>query len=87
MGHYFIDSCSFWVSNTINYIMTLQQIDFTKVINDEQVYEHVMDNYDQLGKDWIAHQWKWMNAFHYTMQLVWEYVYQKTIMKYLKIEY
>ena len=42
--------------------MSLQQIDFTKVINDEQVYEHVMANYDQLGKDWIAHQWKWMNA-------------------------
>ena len=64
MGHYFIDTCSFWVSNTINYIMSLQQIDFTKVINDEQVYEHVMANYDQLGKDWIAHQWKWMNAVY-----------------------
>ena len=64
MGHYFIDSCSFWVSNTINNIMPLQQIDFTKVINDEQVYEHVMANYDQLGKDWIAHQWKWMNAVY-----------------------
>ena len=44
--------------------MSLQQIDFTKVINDEQVYEHVMANYDQLGKDWIAHQWKWMNAVY-----------------------
>ena len=31
--------------------MSLRQIDFTKVINDEQVYEHVMANYDQLGKD------------------------------------
>ena len=31
--------------------MSLQQIDFTKVINDDQVYEHVMANYDQLGKD------------------------------------
>ena len=44
--------------------MSLQQIDFTKVINDEQVYEHVMANYHQLGKDWIAHQWKWMNAVY-----------------------
>ena len=33
MGHYFIDSCSFWVSNTTNYIMSHQQIDFTKVDN------------------------------------------------------
>ncbi len=44
--------------------MTLQQIDFSKVLNDEQVYDHMMANYDQLGKDWIAHQWRWMNAVY-----------------------
>ena len=44
--------------------MALQQIDFSKVINDEQVYDHMMANYDQLGKDWIHHQWKWMNAVY-----------------------
>ena len=44
--------------------MTLQQIDFSKVLNDEQVYDHMMSNYDQLGKDWIAHQWRWMNAVY-----------------------
>ena len=48
--------------------MSLRQIDFSKVLNDDQVYDHMMDNYDQLGKDWIVHQWNWMNnvykAFH-----------------------
>lgn len=48
--------------------MSLQQVDFTKVLNDDQVYDHVMKSYDQLGRDWIFHQWNWMNnvykAFH-----------------------
>ena len=44
--------------------MALQQIDFSKVVNDDQVYDHMMANYDQLGKDWINHQWRWMNAVY-----------------------
>jgi len=41
--------------------MHLKQIDFTKVLNDDQVYDHMMASYDQLGRDWIVHQWNWMN--------------------------
>ena len=41
--------------------MSLRQIDFTKVLNDDQVYDHMMRSYDQLGRDWIVHQWSWMN--------------------------
>ena len=41
--------------------MTFRQIDFSKVLTDDQVYEHMMANYDQLGRDWIVHQWNWMN--------------------------
>ena len=41
--------------------MSLRQIDFTKVLNDDQVYDHMMSSYDQLGRDWIVHQWNWMN--------------------------
>ena len=44
--------------------MSIQQIDFSKVLNDEQVYDNMMDNYDQLGKDWIYHQWRWMNSVY-----------------------
>ena len=64
VGHYLVDICPFWVSNLIFTIMSLQQIDFSKVLNDEQVYDHMMANYDQLGKDWINHQWRWMNAVY-----------------------
>jgi len=41
--------------------MNLQQVDFSKVLNDDQVYDHMMRSYDQLGKDWIVHQWSWLN--------------------------
>jgi len=41
--------------------MNLKQIDFSKVLNDDQVYDHMMASYDQLGRDWIVHQWSWMN--------------------------
>jgi hypothetical protein len=41
--------------------MSLNQIDFSKVLNDDQVYDHMMANYDKLGRDWIVHQWNWMN--------------------------
>ena len=41
--------------------MSLRQIDFSKVLNDDQVYDHMMADYDQLGRDWIVHQWNWMN--------------------------
>ena len=48
--------------------MSLNKIDFSKVLNDDQVYDHMMNSYDQLGRDWIVHQWNWMNnvykAFH-----------------------
>ena len=44
--------------------MSIRQIDFSKVLNDEQVYDHIMAHYDQLGKDWINHQWRWMNAVY-----------------------
>ena len=44
--------------------MSVRQIDFSKVLNDDQVYDHMMDHYDQLGKDWINHQWRWMNAVY-----------------------
>ena len=41
--------------------MSLRQIDFSKVLDDHQVYDHMMRSYDQLGKDWIIHQWTWLN--------------------------
>ena len=44
--------------------MDLQQTDFSKTLSDDQVYECIMKNYSNLSKDWISHQWNWMNAVY-----------------------
>ena len=44
--------------------MSFKQIDFSKVLNDDQVYDHMMAKYDALGRDWIAHQWNWVNGIY-----------------------
>ena len=44
--------------------MSLRQIDFSKVLRDDLVFDNLMRNYNQLGKDWIDHQWRWMNAVY-----------------------
>ena len=41
--------------------MAIQEIDFSKTLDDEQVYSSIMSNYSDLSKDWIFHQWNWMN--------------------------
>ena len=41
--------------------MGIQEIDFSKTLTDEQVYETIMSNYSNLSRNWISHQWNWMN--------------------------
>ncbi len=41
--------------------MSIQQIDLSKTLSDNQVYETIMTNYSNLSRDWIFHQWNWMN--------------------------
>ena len=41
--------------------MSLEQIDFSKTLTDDQVYESIMNNYSELANEWISHQWNWMN--------------------------
>jgi len=41
--------------------MSIQKIDFSKTLSDDQVYESIMSHYSTLSKDWISHQWNWMN--------------------------
>ena len=56
--------------------MSIQEIDFSKTLTDEQVYDTIMSNYSDLSKDWITHQWNWMKnvyeAFndHYKYMIV-----------------
>ena len=44
--------------------MNLHQVDFSKTLTDEQVYETIMLNYSNLSKDWVSHQWNWMNSVY-----------------------
>ena len=44
--------------------MSIQEVDFSKTLSDEQVYESIMSHYSILSKDWISHQWNWMNSVY-----------------------
>ncbi len=44
--------------------MRIEQINFSKTLTDNQVYETIMNNYSDLSKDWIFHQWNWMNNIY-----------------------
>tara|TARA_B100000902_G_C27276529_1_gene899162 strand:+ start:903 stop:1871 length:969 start_codon:yes stop_codon:yes gene_type:complete len=54
--------------------MSSQQIDFSKTLTDEQVYESIMNNYSNLGKDWISHQWNWMNNVYWAFKDHYKYM-------------
>ena len=54
--------------------MTLQQIDFTKTLSDEQVYESIMHHYSNLSKEWISHQWNWMNSVYWAFNDGYKYM-------------
>ena len=44
--------------------MRLNQVNFSKVLNEDQGYDHMMANDDLLGREWIVHQWNWMNNIY-----------------------
>jgi hypothetical protein len=41
--------------------MTLKEVNFSEVLSDKQVLDSIMSDYGNLVKNWIAHQWNWMN--------------------------
>ncbi|WP_440670741.1 hypothetical protein [Candidatus Pelagibacter sp. HIMB1483] len=54
--------------------MSLQQIDLSKTLSDEQVYNCLMENYAGLGKDWISHQWNWINSVYWAFNDHYKYM-------------
>jgi len=44
--------------------MNLQEVDFSKTLNDDQVFDTIMNNYSNLSKSWIIHQWNWLNHIY-----------------------
>ena len=41
--------------------MNIQEIDFSKTLTDDQVFDSIINNYSILSKEWILHQWNWIN--------------------------
>ena len=48
--------------------MEAKQIDFSKTLTDEQVYNCLVENYEVLGTDWVTHQWNWINGIYISFQ-------------------
>ena len=54
--------------------MSNLRIDFSKTLTDEQVYNSIMSNYSNLSKDWIFHQWNWMNSVYWAFNDHYKYM-------------
>ena len=52
----------------------MKQINFSEILTDDDVYNNILANYDALGKDWIAHQWNWMNAVYWPFKDHYKYL-------------
>ena len=48
--------------------MEVKQIDFSKTLSEDQVYNCILQNYEALGTDWITHQWNWINGIYKSFQ-------------------
>ena len=48
--------------------MDAKQIDFSKTLTDDQVYNCLVENYEALGTDWVTHQWNWINGVYISFQ-------------------
>ncbi len=54
--------------------MSIQEIDFTKTLSDDQVYETIMASYSDLSREWIFHQWNWMNSVYLSFKDHYKYM-------------
>ena len=54
--------------------MSLEQIDFSKTLTDDQVYESIMNNYSDLANEWISHQWNWINGVYWSFNDHYKYM-------------
>ena len=66
--------CSIWVDIPNLNLMSLEQIDFSKTLTDDQVFETIMNNYSDLANEWISHQWNWMNNVYWSFNDHYKYM-------------
>tara|TARA_B100000029_G_scaffold194866_1_gene192903 strand:- start:166 stop:1146 length:981 start_codon:yes stop_codon:yes gene_type:complete len=44
--------------------MNIKKVDFSKTLTDDQIYDCLIKNYGPLGKEWMTHQWNWLNYLY-----------------------
>ena len=44
--------------------MELRNLDFTNVVNEEQIHSVILNHYGLIGREWVAHQWIWLNGIY-----------------------
>ena len=49
-------------------------IDFSKTLTDDQVFETIMKSYSKLSREWISHQWNWMNSVYWAFNDHYKYM-------------
>tara|TARA_B100001057_G_scaffold52276_1_gene46435 strand:+ start:9347 stop:10327 length:981 start_codon:yes stop_codon:yes gene_type:complete len=54
--------------------MSYPQVDLSRTLTDDQVYETIMNNYSNLSKEWITHQWNWMNNVYWAFKDHYKYM-------------
>ena len=54
--------------------MTLNQIDFSKTLTDDQVYECIMRNYSKLSKEVDFSSINWMNSVYWAFNDHYKYM-------------
>ena len=48
--------------------MEVKNIDFGLVLNEKDVYDCLLKNYEALGTDWVVHQWPWLNGVYISFE-------------------
>jgi len=54
--------------------MLSPNLDLSKTLTDDQVYASIMNNYSALSKEWISHQWNWMNNVYWAFNDHYKYM-------------
>ena len=44
--------------------MELRNLDFTNVVNEQQIHSVILNHYGLIGREWVAHQWIWLNGIY-----------------------
>ena len=44
--------------------MQVKDLGFKNIVHEDEVNTVIVNNFNDLGKDWVAHQWVWLNGIY-----------------------